>query len=379
MEKVFVRALKLDRFRNYQSLDLELDHRHVVLTGDNGAGKTNLLEALSLLSPGRGLRRAVYSDVVHHGQPEGFAVFAAVEGMAGPADIGTAAGGEPEPGTRRLRINAAPARSSEDLLDHLKVIWLTPAMDGLFTGAAGDRRRFLDRMVLSVDALHARRCSDYERAMRGRNRLLSEGRTDPVWLDAIEQQMAELGVAMALARRDFVALMQGVIARSQSEASLFPRADLSLQGFADEPDLLPATDLEAGLAEGLRNHRRRDQAAGRTLDGPHRSDLLIRHREKDMPAEFCSTGEQKALLTGLVLAHARLVGEMTGHAPLLLLDEIAAHLDAGRRAALFDLIDDLGGQAFMTGTDDHLFSALGARALRLKVSAGAILREENQF
>lgn len=375
MEKVFVRSLKLGCFRNYQALDLDLDRRHVVLTGDNGAGKTNLLEALSLLSPGRGLRRAVYADIVHRGRPEGFTVFASIEGMAGPVDIGTAAGSEPEPGTRRLRINAAPARSSEDLLDHLKVIWLTPAMDGLFTGPAGDRRRFLDRMVLSIDALHARRCSDYERAMRGRNRLLAEARSDPGWLDAIEQQMAELGVAMALARRDFVGLMQGVIARSQGEASAFPRAALSLQGFADAPELPPATDLETALIETFRGQRRRDQAAGRTLDGPHRSDLLIRHREKDMPAEFCSTGEQKALLTGLVLAHARLVGEMTGHAPLLLLDEIAAHLDAGRRAALFDLIDDLGGQAFMTGTDDHLFSALEGRALMLKVSAGAILRE----
>ena len=356
--KVSLSRLKLSDFRNYAGLSLDLDTRHVVLTGENGAGKTNLMEAVSFLSPGRGLRRAAYADVARVGAETGFSVFAELEGMDGDVEIGTGTAGTDEGQTRRLRLNGTPAKTVDELLDHLRVLWLTPAMDGLFTGGSGDRRRFLDRLVLSLDPEHGRRASDYERAMRSRNKLLSEGRPDPVWLTGLERQMAELGIAMALARQEMLGLLAGLVDRNH-EGGVFPAADLALSGFLDGEWHRPAFDLEEQYLEMMKAGRYRDAAAGRTLDGPHRSDLLIRHRAKNMEAARCSTGEQKALLVGLILAHARLVGNMTGHAPVLLLDEIAAHLDEGRRAALFDLVDDLGGQAFMTGTDQSMFSALG--------------------
>ncbi|WP_426230841.1 DNA replication/repair protein RecF [Pararhizobium sp. DWP3-4] len=369
--KVSLSRLKLSDFRNYAGLSLDLDTRHVVLTGENGAGKTNLMEAVSFLSPGRGLRRAAYADVARVGAETGFSVFAELEGMDGPVEIGTGTAGTDEGQTRRLRLNGTTVKTVDELLDHLRVLWLTPAMDGLFTGGSGDRRRFLDRLVLSLDPEHGRRATDYERAMRSRNKLLSEGRPDPVWLTGLERQMAELGISMALARQEMLGLLAGLVDRNH-EGGVFPAADLALSGFLDGEWHRPAFDLEEQYLEMMRAGRYRDAAAGRTLDGPHRSDLLIRHRAKNMEAARCSTGEQKALLVGLILAHARLVGNMTGHSPVLLLDEIAAHLDEGRRAALFDLVDDLGGQAFMTGTDQSMFSALGDRARYLTVANGTV-------
>ncbi len=369
--KVFLSRLKLSDFRNYAALSLDLDARHVVLTGDNGAGKTNLMEAVSLLSPGRGLRRAAYADVARVRADTGFSVFAELDGMDGPVEIGTGTAGAEEGQARRLRINGTTAKSVDELLDHLRVLWLTPAMDGLFTGGSSDRRRFLDRLVLSLDPEHGRRATDYERAMRSRNKLLSEGRADPVWLTGLERQMAELGISMALARQEMLGLLAALVDKNH-EGGVFPVADLALSGFLDGEWHRPAFDLEEQYLEMMKNGRYRDASAGRTLDGPHRSDLLIRHRTKNMEAERCSTGEQKALLVGLVLAHARLVANMTGHAPVLLLDEIAAHLDEGRRSDLFDLVDDLGGQAFMTGTDQSMFSALGARARYLTVANGTV-------
>lgn len=369
-EKTSLSRLKLTDFRNYAEVALSLDGRHVVLTGNNGAGKTNLLEAVSFLSPGRGLRRAVLSDVTRVGAAGGFSVFADVDGREGEVAIGTGLDGDSESLTRRLRLNGTPVRSVEELTDHLNVLWLTPAMDGLFTGSSSDRRRFLDRLVLSLDPAHGRRAADYERAMRSRNRLLSEGRFDPAWLSAIEVQMAELGISMAAARREMLGLLTALIA--ESDASPFPSPDLQLSGFLDEAGDRPFADLEEDFCFMLEEGRRRDAAAGRTLTGPHRVDLLVRHRDKDMEAARCSTGEQKALLVGLVLAHARLTANMTGFAPVLLLDEIAAHLDEGRRAALFDLVHDLGGQSFMTGTDREMFSALGERAQFLTVEHGGI-------
>ncbi|WP_416796629.1 DNA replication/repair protein RecF [Ciceribacter azotifigens] len=367
--RVFLRELKLTDFRNYGRASLTLDSRHVVLTGENGAGKTNLMEAVSFLSPGRGLRRAALADVARVGAAGGFTVFADIEGMEGDVEIGTGTDGGDEGLVRRLRINGTSAKSVDELTDHLRVLWLTPAMDGLFTGPSADRRRFLDRLVLSLDPAHGRRASDFERAMRGRNRLLAEGRFDPAWLGGVEQQMASLGVAMALARQEMLGLLTALV-DAQDLSSPFPSASLALSGFLDGELVAPAIDLEDRYAAMLEEGRYRDAAAGRTLEGPHRSDLLVRHREKDMEAERCSTGEQKALLVGLVLAHALLVANMTGHAPVLLLDEIAAHLDEGRRAALFDRIDALGGQAFMTGTDKSMFSALGDRARFVTVSDG---------
>ncbi|SER82766.1 DNA replication/repair protein RecF [Rhizobium sp. NFR03] len=370
-QKVSLSRLKLSDFRNYAALSLDLDARHVVLTGENGAGKTNLMEAVSFLSPGRGLRRAAYADVPRVGADAGFSIFAAIDGMQGDVEIGTGTFGTEEGQARRLRLNGTNAKAIDELLDHLRVLWLTPAMDGLFTGASGDRRRFLDRLVLSLDAEHGRRATDFERAMRSRNKLLSEPGADPVWLTGLERQLAELGIAMALARNEMLGLLAALIDRSPDDGT-FPKADLALSGFLDGEWHRPAFDLEEDYLERLRTGRWRDGAAGRTLEGPHRSDLLIRHRAKNIEAERCSTGEQKALLVGLVLAHARLVADLTGHAPVLLLDEIAAHLDAGRRAALFDIVDDLGGQAFMTGTDRAMFSALGQRAQFLTVANGQV-------
>ena len=367
--RVHVSEIRLTDFRNYGSLSLPLDSRHVVLTGENGAGKTNLLEAVSLLSPGRGLRRATYAEMCRADAADGFTVFARVNGMDGEVAIGTAAGGG-EPGSRVVRINGTKTGSADEMLDHLRLVWLTPAMDGLFTGPKNDRRRFLDRQVLAIDPAHGRRTLDYERAMRSRNRLLAEGRFDPAWLDGIERQMAELGVAIALARREMVTLLISLIDSSQLD-SPFPRAALAIDDFLSGSGGA-AAELEETFAENLARFRHRDAAAGRTLEGPHRSDLLVHHSGKDMEAARCSTGEQKALLIGLVLAHARLTAQTCGFAPLMLLDEIAAHLDEGRRAALFDLIESLGGQTFMTGTDRDMFAALGERARHFTVSSGTV-------
>lgn len=368
--RVFLKRLILGDFRNYARATLRLDERHVVFVGNNGAGKTNLLEAISFLSPGRGLRRAQLGDVVRVGAEGGFSIFVELEGMEGDVEIGTGTQGGDEVLARRLRLNGTPARSVDELTDHLSVLWLTPSMDGLFTGPSVDRRRFLDRLVLSLDPAHGRRASDFEKAMRSRNRLLSEGRFDRAWLSGLEKQMAALGIAMTVARGEMLSLLAALIAKDSDTA--FPSASLRLAGFFDDISNMPAIDLEDRYAGILEESRGPDAAAGRTLEGPHRADLFVRHQDKDMEAERCSTGEQKALLVGLVLAHARLVANMTGHAPILLLDEIAAHLDEGRRAALFNRIDAIGGQAFMTGTDASMFAALGERARIVSVCDGML-------
>lgn len=371
-----IERLLLTDFRNYESLALDFNAGAVVLTGENGAGKTNLLEAISFLTPGRGLRRAMLDDVPRSGAGSGFAIHARVAGAFGEVEIGTGTLGERNANGdsvgRKVRINGATARSADEMLEWLRVIWLVPAMDALFTGPAGDRRRFIDRLVLAIDPAHGRRALDYEKAMRGRNRLLAEQARDDQWFDAIETQMAETGTAIAAARVEIVRLLAAMVERLPGD-SPFPQADIALAGTLEEAlAQQPAIEVEEGFRRSLSQNRFRDRAAGRTLEGPHRSDLLVRHRPKDMPAEQCSTGEQKALLTGLVLSHARLVAELSGSAPILLLDEIAAHLDAGRRAALFSILDELNCQAFMTGTDAALFSALEGRAQFLSVSAGMV-------
>lgn len=372
-EQTYISKLTLTNFRNYAALSIDLGPGAVVFSGDNGAGKTNLLEAISLLTPGRGLRRAPYGDVAREGGDGGFALHARLDGPQGEAEIGTGISGDAAgEGGRRVRINGATARSAEDMLEWLRVVWLTPAMDGLFTGPAGDRRRFLDRLVLAIDPGHGQRALDYEKAMRGRNRLLAEGSRDGAWFDAIEMQMAETGVAIAAARAELVRLLAAMINRLP-DAGPFPQADISLSGeLESEVSAAPAVDVEERFRRALARGRDRDRAAGRTLDGPHRSDLMVRHRPKAMPAELCSTGEQKALLVGIVLSHARLTGEMSGMTPILLLDEIAAHLDSGRRAALFSILEELNCQAFMTGTDAALFSSLTGRAQFLTVDHGAV-------
>lgn len=368
-----IRRLTLTNFRNYATLSLELKPGPVVLSGDNGAGKTNLLEAVSLLAPGRGLRRAPYADVAREGGDGGFALHAKLDGPEGEVDIGTGImAGEAGEGGRRVRINGAPARNADELLQWLRVMWLTPSMDTLFTGPAGDRRRFLDRLVLAIDAAHGQRALAYEKAMRGRNRLLAENSRDGAWFEAIETQLAETGVAIAAARAELVRLLAAKIEQLPGDGP-FPQADIALSGELEaQVGTMPAVDVEEGFRRALAAGRERDRAAGRTLDGPHRSDLIVRHRPKSMPAELCSTGEQKALLVGIVLSHARLTGEISDMTPILLLDEIAAHLDAGRRAALFSILEDMNCQAFMTGTDAALFSSLEGRAQFLTVDHGTV-------
>lgn len=374
MASTHIGKLTLTNFRNYAALSLDLRPGAVVFTGDNGAGKTNLLEAISFLTPGRGLRRAPYGDVAREGSESGFTVHARVEGENGEAEIGTGTAGSDAPGEagRRVRINGANAKSAEDMLEWLRVIWLTPAMDALFTGPAGDRRRFLDRLVLAIDASHGQRALDYEKAMRGRNRLLSEESRDRGWFEAIETQMAETGVAIAAARAEMVRLLAAMIEKLPATGP-FPQADISLAGtLENQIGLQPAVEIEENFRRMLADGRERDRAAGRTLEGPHRSDLIVSHRPKAMPAELCSTGEQKALLVGIIISHARLCGEMSGTVPILLLDEIAAHLDAGRRAALFAILEELDCQAFMTGTEAALFSSLRGKAQFLTVDHGSV-------
>ncbi len=365
-----ISRLRLSQFRNYASAALDLDGRHLVLVGPNGAGKTNLLEAISLLAPGRGLRGASFEEVAAQGSEGPWAVAVTVESAAGPVDIGTGAGG-PD-GGRRVRINGANARTVEEMSQYLRVLWLTPAMDGLFTGPAGDRRRFLDRLVTTLIPGHAATVADYDKAMRQRNRLIEED-GDPRWLDAVEAQMATLAAAIHFARADSLADLQGLAAQGGGD---FPAAQLALTPlFADRA----VPDSSAGFEEDLRwlwaGSRRQDRAAGRTLTGPHRVDLEITHAQKQMPAALGSTGEQKALLIGLILAQARLTARTTGIAPFLLLDEIAAHLDPGRRAALFAALAALGTQCFMTGTDPMLFEALGGDAQRVTVRDGRLAAE----
>lgn len=351
--------LRLTDFRNHADLALDVGGRSTVLVGPNGAGKTNVLEALSLLSPGRGFRRARLADLPRHGGSGAFAIAVEAEGPYGETRLGV--GAEAGDSQRRIRINGE-ARPADELSDHLRILWLVPSMDGLFTGSASDRRRFLDRLVLSIDPAHGRRVARYEAAVSSRNRLLEDRRADPAWLDAVETEIAATGTAVAAARRETVDCLVRLIGGRDGDGT-FPRARLALSGDVDDAIAAgTAADVEDWLRADLAASRSRDRAAGRTLTGPHRTDLEVRHADKDMPAALCSTGEQKALLIGLILAQAALVSELTGIVPLLLFDEIAAHLDASRRRALYGLIDDLGAQAFMTGTDAIVFADLEGHA-----------------
>ncbi len=364
-----ISRLRLSHFRNYAHAALDLDARHVVLTGANGAGKTNLLEAVSLLAPGRGLRRATFETIGQHGSDGTWAVAATVETPDGPADIGTGSG--PDEATRRVRINGANARTVEAMSDYLRVLWLTPAMDGLFTGAAADRRRFLDRLVTTLVPGHSAAVNDFEKAMRQRNRLLEEN-ADPLWIDAVEAQLAEHAAALHFSRVDTVTHLQALIDAHPGDDG-FPAARLALTAlFETGAEPTSSQGLESELAGRWKQARALDRAAGRTTSGPHRVDLAVVYAQKQVPAALGSTGEQKALLIGLVLAHARLVAAMTGIAPFLLLDEIAAHLDPGRRRALFSALDAIGAQCFMTGTDPMLFEALGERAQTVAVIDGRL-------
>ncbi|MFD1333702.1 DNA replication and repair protein RecF, partial [Methylopila musalis] len=276
----------------------------------------------------------------------------------------------------RCRIDGAPASGAGAFAEHLRLVWLTPDLDGLFRGPAGDRRRFLDRLVLAVDPAHGARASGLEKALRSRNRLLEEGR-DGRWLDAVERELAELAVAVAAARAETLGRLTGLIAETADTASPFPAAEATLEGTLEaELARQPATLVEDAYRDRLARARARDRAAGRTLEGPHLSDLQVRHAAKAMPAEKCSTGEQKALLVGLVLAHARLVTRLDGRAPVALLDEVAAHLDPVRREALFSTLDALGAQVWLTGADPAAFADIGGRATVFSVADGVVRRAD---
>src|ERR1019366_6711139 len=340
MTAAFIRRLMLTNFRSYHAAQVELERAGpVVLTGANGAGKTNLIEAISLLAPGRGLRRATMEELAFAEGDGAWAVAAEIEGMLGLATLGTGIdppGAEDAAPSRKCRIDRETVGSAVAFADHLRVVWLTPAMDPLFNGPASERRRFLDRLVLAVDAQHSSRVAALERCLRSRNRLLEEAHSDPHWLDAVEHETAEVAVAVAAARAETVNRLSGALAAARDAAAEFPHAEIALDGWMEK--LLSehrAIEIEDRYRALLKENRARDAAAGRTLDGPHRSDFAVTHADKGIPASDASTGEQKALLIRLVLAHARLIKEMTGFAPLLLLDEVVAHLDPARRAALY--------------------------------------------
>ncbi|WP_114227552.1 MULTISPECIES: DNA replication/repair protein RecF [Sphingomonas] len=341
--------LALTDVRNYRELTLAPGPGFVCLFGENGAGKTNILEAVSLLAPGRGLRGAALGEVARSDGPGGFAIHARL----GDIDLGTGTSAA-APERRQVRVNGAAA-AVNSLAEWLSVLWLTPAMDRLFAGSAGDRRRFLDRLVLALEPAHAHHAARYEAAMRARNKLLAEpDGADPQWLAALEAGMAEHGEMVAAARARTVAALDERLAASPDDR--FARPEIALEGWTD-----------GDLAAALRANRGRDAAAGRATQGPHRQDLAVTHRAKRQPAARSSTGEQKALLLGLVLAHAELVAERRDAPPVLLLDEVAAHLDPGRREALFTRLEGRG-QVWMTATEEALFE--GVVGTRLRVDHG---------
>jgi DNA replication and repair protein RecF len=373
-ERLGVTRLVLTDFRNYRSARLDLGPEPVVLTGPNGAGKTNLLEAMSFLSPGRGLRNARLSDIDRRAGPDaaagsGWAVAAAIETRHGPVRVGTgreAAGGE----RRAIRIDGEPARSQSGLGERLGVLWLTPQMDRLFLEGPEGRRRLMDRLVLGLDPAHAARVARYEQAMRERSRLLRDGRIDPAWLGALEDVMAAQGIAVAAARREAIERLDHVCAAA---AGAFPRARLRLAGSVEAwLDAMPALAAEDRFRAVLAESRPADAVAGGAATGPHRSDLSVTHADKGVAAETASTGEQKALLIAILLAQAQLQRTVRGEPPLLLLDEVAAHLDEARRGALFEIVAELDGQAWITGTDAAPFAPLRGTARFLSVCDGMI-------
>jgi DNA replication and repair protein RecF len=372
-----IARLTLTNFRNHAALDLALDARPVCLFGPNGAGKTNIIEALTMLAPGRGLRGASLTDVARAGEDEfrlqPWAVSARVMQDGEETVLGAGAERTPEGGIKRLaRRDGQPATAAE-LAEAARMTWLTPAMDRLWSGPAGDRRRFFDRLTLARATEHGQAAASYERAMRERQRLLSDRVFDDAWLRGLEHEMAAHGAAIAAARVETLHRLQDAIDARPDGA--FPKALLALEGTLEARFERGAksADVEEDFAGLLRDMRGRDSGAGRALDGPHRSDLKSRHAAKNMDADQCSTGEQKALLLGLTLAQARALASDPGAGPsLILIDEAAAHLDSVRRAALFDELLANPGQAWLTGTDENLFEAFGARAQVFEVRDGVV-------
>jgi DNA replication and repair protein RecF len=377
--KIAVRKISLTNFRCYDRATLESDDRSVVLTGPNGAGKTNLLEAISFLAPGRGIRRAQLNDIDRRTRnadatETGWAISATVGTPFGKIEIGTGreTGNERR---RRIRINGADANNQIALAEYVSAVWLTPQMDRLFLEGAAARRRFFDRLVFGFDPAHAGRISAYEHAMRERMKLLRNSNSDDIWLSRLEQTMAERGVAIAAARRELAARLEKASVFVQGP---FPVATIASVGILENwLDGMPALDAEQRFAEMLKSNRRVDGERGKTTCGPHRSDFCVTHQEKNLPAEQCSTGEQKALLIAIILADTRLQAKEQNRTPLLLLDEVVAHLDEVRRRALFDEIHLLGAQAWLTGTDVALFEPFGDSAQYVAVSDATLSQTQN--
>jgi len=381
LARISVRRLSLTDFRSYPFVRLETDSRPVVLTGPNGAGKTNLLEALSYLVPGRGLRRAPLSEVGRvdakgandGGGPRAWAVAARIERGGNEMDLGTGYlqnGAENERARRVIKLDGAPAKNQAELGRQISAQWLTPQMDRLFLEGPSARRRFIDRLILGFDPDHAGPLNAYEQSLRNRNRLLRDGSSDQDWFNSVEDSLASHGVAVAVRRRDAIARLGPVAARGPGP---FPGAIISLGGALE--DWLaagPALAAEDQMRQALAESRTKDAAANGTSIGPHRSDVLVRHSGAGLEAARCSTGEQKALLVSIVFAAAQLQAEDRGHSPLLLLDEVAAHLDDTRRDALFEMVAELGVQAWMTGTDEAVFEALGDAAQRFRINNGRV-------
>ena len=366
-----VMELNVTNFRNYSAMMLELDKRPVVLIGENGMGKTNLLEAVSLLAPGRGLRRAK-ADELHRQSPNvdnspmadlGWGVSGRVATRVGDVDIAT--GAHKGDKRRQVRINGNTGESQTKLADYVNAVWLTPQMDRLFLDGASARRRFLDRLVYGFDTAHAGRISGYEKAMRDRNRLLKDGCTDDIWLSSLEKQMADRAIAIAAARKDVVRRLNHVC---RQPIGPFPGAEIGLNGIVENGlDSSPAIEVENRLIQALKNARDIDRETGTTSIGVHKTDMPVFHPMKNMLAESCSTGEQKALLIAIVLGHCQLQSAETGTVPLLLLDEVAAHLDKVKRHALFETLLEYGAQAWLTGTDESVFAHFGHRAQYIRV------------
>ena len=373
-------CVDLSNFRNYTDLHLETMPGPIVLTGANGSGKTNLLEAISMFMPGRGMRSAQFDAMLcNSASTPQWAVSLSIERLNEPLSklrIGTSWQQSENSKARQASIDGQSDKGISAFGEHIRLIWLTPAMDRLFAGSAGDRRRFLDRNVGVSDLDHRQRLNGFDKLMRQRNVLLAEGSFDNAWMSVIEHQMAEQAIAIAAARLAAIDVLQGHLnlANEEKQRSVFPAARLSLDGEI-EASLrnTPAVQCEDKYAKILRDSRKIDQAAGRTLKGPHRSDLIVFHSEKNMEARACSTGEQKALLVGLILAQARVVqSAFSGQMPVLLLDEIAAHLDRDRRKGLFEELIRSKAQCWITGTDRIQFEALDQSAQFLTVKDGNV-------
>lgn len=379
-----ITALTLENFRNYRTLHLQLPPQPVVLTGHNGAGKTNVLEAISLLSPGRGMRGAKLREMDYivargpssvagsdgMGATSPWVVAATVQAQGRTTQIGTGRDGEASMEKRLLKIEGEPVRKQAELTHHACIQWLTPAMDQVFMEGGSARRKLLDRMVYGFTPEHAARVSAYEAAMRERNKLLQDyRRADPYWLSVLEQQMAEHAVAITLARQDSI---ERIARQMEVAQAIFPQAHIALQGSLESwlEEGLSALEAEAKLAGRLRDLRTIDGGAGRATEGAHRSHFHVIHADKNMAAERCSTGEQKAILLALMLASARARADWCGTGPILLLDEVVAHLDETKRRALFQLIQESRIQAWMTGTDAAAFAGLHDAASFLTIEAG---------